>query len=122
MQTEKSSGSELSSLNGSLRLLVILAFVVVGGSAIFALLVLHKLNRVAVVVEDVNAQVHRVVAAAAPLGKAAVEKGVKTLDAVDTEDLGQSATEGVKEIGRSAKEKVIDLIRQRQAEIERKSD
>jgi hypothetical protein len=122
MPTENPSKSELASAISSLRLLVILTFVVVAGAAVFAVLVLYKLNRVVVVVENVSSQVDRVVAAAAPLGKAAVEKGVKTLDAVDTDDLGKSATEGVKEIGRSAKEKAIELIRQRRAEAERKSE
>jgi uncharacterized membrane protein len=122
MSTEKLSTSEFLPAIRSLRLLVILAFVVVAGAAAFAFLVLHKLNRVVVVVENANAQVNRVVAAAAPLGKATVEKGVKALDAVDTDDLGKSATEGVKEIGRSAKEKAIELIRQRRADAERKSE
>jgi hypothetical protein len=116
MQTEKSSGSELAPAITCLRLLLALAFVLVAGTGLFAGLVLQKLNRVVVVAEHINAQVDRAVAATAPLGQAAIEKGVKTLEAVDTGDLGKSATEGVKEIGRSAKERMIEIIRQRAEE------
>src|SRR5262245_7671272 len=115
MATEKPLEIVVSSAINYLRLLAFLALVTVGGAGLFAGLVVQRLNRVVVVVENVNSQVDRAVAAAAPLGKAAVERGVKTLDAVDTEDLGKSATEGVKEIGRSAKEKAIEYIRQRRA-------
>jgi hypothetical protein len=122
MPTENQSRSEIASAIAHVRVLIVLALVIVGGAGAFAVLVLQKLNRVVDVVENVNSQVNRVVAAAAPLGHAAVEKGVKTLDAVDTDDLGKSATEGVKEIGRSAKEKAIELIRQRRADAEKKSE
>jgi hypothetical protein len=115
MSAEKSFEIVLSSAINYLRLLVVLAFVAVGCAGLFAVLVLQQLNRVALVVENVNSQVDRAVAATAPLGKAAVERGVKTLDAVDTDDLGKSATEGVKEIGRSAKERAIEFIKQRRA-------
>jgi len=113
VSADKSFERVLSSAIHWFRALVVLGLVAVGGAGVFAVLVLQRLNRVVVVVENVNAQVDRAVAAAAPLGKAAVERGVKTLDAVDTDDLGKSAAEGVKEIGRSAKERAIELIRQR---------
>jgi hypothetical protein len=112
----------VSSAINYLRLLAFLALVTVGGAGLFALLVVQRLNRVVAVVENVNAQVDRVAAAAAPLGKAAVEKGVKTLEAVDSDDLGKSATEGVKEIGRSAKERAIEIIKQRLAAQEEKQE
>jgi len=115
MSAEKPFEVVLSSAIAWLRIVVIMAFVALCGAGLFAVLVLQRLNRVVAVVENVNAQVDRAAAAAAPLGKAAVEKGVKTLDAVDTDDLGKSATEGVKEIGRSAKERAIEYIRQRRA-------
>ncbi len=120
MSTENQFKTELAAAMAHVRVLIVLALVVVAGAGVFAILVLQKLNRVVVVVEHVNAQIDRAVAAAAPLGTAAVEKGVKTLDAVDTDDLGKSATEGVKEIGRSAKEKAIELIRQRRADAQKK--
>jgi hypothetical protein len=122
MSAEKPLEIVLSSAMNYLRLLAILALVTVGGASLFAVLVLQRLNRVVVVVENVNSQVDRAVAAAAPLGKAVVERGVKTLDAVDTDDLGKSATEGVKEIGRSAKERAIEFIIQRRAEQEKSSE
>jgi hypothetical protein len=115
MSTEKSFEVVFASALNWLRVVAIVAIVAVGGAGLFAVLVLQRLNRVVAVAENVNAQVDRVAAAAAPLGKAAVEKGVKTLEAVDTDDLGKSATEGVKEIGRSAKERAIEYIRQRRA-------
>src|SRR5262245_49487213 len=115
MSAEKSFELVLSVAINWLRLAVIVAFVAVGGAGLFAMLVLQRLNRVVVVVENVNTQVEREAEATAPLGKAAGEKGVKPLEAVDTDDLGKSATEGVKEIGRSAKERAIQYIRQRRA-------
>ena len=118
MSTEKNVSVEFSSAILCLRLLVLLAFVLVGGAGLFAMAVLQKLNRAVALAEHASAQVDRAVAAAAPIGKAAVEKGVQTLEAVDTDDLGKSATEGVREIGRSAKEKVIELIRQRRTRDE----
>src|SRR5262245_38941353 len=122
MSAEKSFETVLSAAIHWLRLAVIEAFVAVGGAGLFAVLVLQRLNRVVAIVENVNAQVDRAAAAAAPLGKAAVEKGVKTLEAVDTDDLGKSATEGVKEIGRSAKERLVEAIRQRRTEEEKTTD
>jgi hypothetical protein len=122
MSTEKPLEIVVSSAINYLRLLAFLALVTVGGAGLFAGLVVQRLNRVVVVVENVNSQVDRAVAAAAPLGKAAVERGVKTLDAVDTDDLGKSATEGVKEIGRSAKERAIEFIKQRRAEQQEDSE
>lgn len=98
-----------------LRWLVALAVIFVIGAAVFAVIALQKLDRVVVVVENVNAKVDRVAEAAAPLGKAAVEKGVDALDAMDTDDLGRSATDGVKEIGRAAKQRAIDALNQRRA-------
>lgn len=115
-QTGPLSGS--SPPSAMLRVLVALATAFVVGAAVFAVLVLRKLDRVVAVVENVNAKVDRFTEAAAPLGKAAVERGVKTLEAVDSDDLGRSATEGAKEIGRAAKQKAIEFIRQRQLEEE----
>jgi hypothetical protein len=122
MSAEQSFEVVLSSAIAWLRVVVIVALVAVGGAGLFAVLILQRLNRVVAVAENVNAQVDRVAAAAAPLGKAAVEKGVKTLEAVDSDDLGKSATEGVKEIGRSAKERAIEYIRQRRAGEDGKVD
>lgn len=99
-----------------LRLLLGLSLVFLVGAAVFACLALRKLDRVVIVVENVNDKVNRAADAAAPLGQAAVDRGVQALDAVDTEDLGRAATEGVKAIGRSAKERAIEIIRQKQAE------
>src|SRR4051812_38937726 len=86
-----------------LRLLVILAFLFVIASIIFGVVVLRKVERVAAVAESLNAKVDRAIAAAAPLGNAAVEKGVKAVENMDAEELGKSATTGVKEIGKAAK-------------------
>lgn len=121
MQTETNLSADQRSAVIYLRWLVVLALVFVIGAGVFAMKALNKLDRVVTVVENVNAKVDRVAAAAAPLGKAAVEKGVAVLGAVDTADLGKSATDGVKEIGRAAKNKAIEAIKQRQARDEEKS-
>lgn len=115
MPAEINPRSEQSTMVAYLRWLVILALVFVVGSTAFALVVLSKLDRVVGVVENVNAKVDRFAEAAAPLGKAAVDRGVDALEHLDTEDLGKSATEGVKEIGRAAKDKAIEAIRKRTA-------
>jgi hypothetical protein len=111
MPTEVNTTSVQQATVTYLRILVGLALVFLVGAALVAFIAMNKLDRVVVVVENVNAKVDRFAEAAAPIGKAAIEKGVKAIDAVDTEDLGKSATEGVKEIGRAAKQKAIDAIR-----------
>src|SRR5215471_17874661 len=116
MPSENVTSPGPSSQTAALRWLVVLAGLAVAGAAVFAVLVLQKLDRVVTVAENLNEKVDRAVAAAAPLGKAAVEKGVATLDSVDTEDLGKSGTEGVKEIGRAAKEKALEFIRQQRGD------
>ena len=109
MQTENGPAAE-SSPAFYLQLLVGMALVFLVGAAGFAYLVLQKLDRVVAVVENVNAKVDHAVEAAAPLGRAAVDKGKKAIDAMDTEDMSKSATEGVKEIGRAAKDRAIKWI------------
>jgi hypothetical protein len=111
MQNEPSDSRTQSTIATCLIGLVILALVLVAGVGVFGMQVLQKLDRVVAVVENVNDKVERVAEATAPLGKAAVEKGIKTLDAVDTDDLGKAATEGVKEIGRSVKQRAMDAIK-----------
>jgi hypothetical protein len=88
------------------------------GSIVLRVVVVRKLERVASVAESVNAKIDRAMAAAAPLGQAAVEKGVKAVENVDAQELGKSATSGVKEIGKAAKEHTIQWIKKHQAETQ----
>jgi hypothetical protein len=115
MQTDSNSSADQRSAVVYLRWLVFLALIFVVGGAVFAVMALNKLDRVVVVVENVNAKVDRAAEAAAPLGKAAVERGVEALEAVDTNDLGRSATEGLKDIGRTAKQRAIEALKKKRA-------
>lgn len=111
MQDDSRTVSDQPSIILYLRMLVALAVVFVIGLAAFGMMTMRRLDRVVVVVENVNDKIDRAFAAGAPLGKAAVERGTKALEAVDTDDLGSATTEGVKDIGRAAKEKVIEAIK-----------
>lgn len=99
-----------------LQLLLGLAICAVIGGAVFGMIVLQKLERVVVVAENLNSTVNRAAQAAAPLGRAAIERGIDAVEKVDTDALGKSATEGVKEIGRAAKDKVIEHIKKKAQE------
>ena len=103
-----------TSYRGQWGALLGLAILFLVGFSWFAVQVLAKLERVVVVAENLEKKVDQAVQAAAPLGREAVEKGVQTLKQVDTESLGQSATEGVKDIGQAAKSRAIDWIKKQQ--------
>jgi hypothetical protein len=122
MPGDATSGADQRSVIFHLRLLLVLAVAFVVGAGLFAASALRRLDRVVAVVENVNAKVDRFAEAAAPLGKAAVDKGVEALGAVDTDDLGQSATEGVKEIGRVAKQRVIDTLKEQREKGQKRAD
>lgn len=115
MHTESHSTSDQRAIVMCLRGLLVVGLVFLVGASTFAFLALQKLDRVVAVVDNVNAKIERAFAAAAPLGTTAVEKGVQALEKVDTDDLGRSATDGVKEIGRAAKQRAIEALKQRRA-------
>ena len=84
--------------------IAVLAVVIIGVMAT------QKLERVAMVAERTEAKLDRVIEAAAPLGEAAVEKGVNMVKNVDEQELAQSAEKGIKDIGDAAKGKVMKWI------------
>ncbi len=101
-----------------LRRLVILAVLFLLGSAVFAVLVLQKLERAVLVTESVNAKLDRVADAMAPVGRAAIGKSMEALENVDAEDLGKSAKEGVKKIGKAATDKATQWIKKKPTETQ----
>ncbi|PQO40202.1 hypothetical protein [Blastopirellula marina] len=92
------------------NVLIGLALLLVVGAGFFGYQTLSKLERVVGAAERTEAKLDRIVAATAPLGKAAVEKGTLVLENIDEKDLGAAATGGIKEIGVSAKRKLSELI------------
>jgi hypothetical protein len=93
------------------RVLVAAAVTLVVLMAITCFAALKKLERIAQVTERMDARLGHAMDAAAPVGHAAVEKGVQALNQVDANELGKSATSGVKQIGAAAKERALDLLK-----------
>lgn len=90
------------------------------GIAIIALLVLGfivsaKVERMTKVTEDLDHKLGNIMAAGAPLGHAAVDRGVKVLENVDAEELGKSATSGAKDLGTAAKAAAEKWLQKRAA-------
>lgn len=72
---------------------------------IFGIVLIAKVERMTKVAESLNNKIESTMTAAAPLGHVAVDKGVAIMQNIDANDLGKSATEGVKGIGLSLKAK-----------------
>jgi hypothetical protein len=92
------------------RVIVVSVVVLVAGAAVFGLLVLQKLERITQVAERTEAKLDLIIEAAAPVGRAAVEKGAEALSRIDAEELGRSATDSVKEIGAAAKQRLLEHL------------
>jgi DNA-binding transcriptional regulator YdaS (Cro superfamily) len=75
------------------------------GGIIFAVSILHKIERMTVVSENVNQKVNDIAAATAPLGHAAIAKSVKVVENIDPEYLAKSASNGLKDVGKAATDK-----------------
>lgn len=86
-----------------LRVLIGLLVVAIIACVVFGFLITTKIERMTRVSEDLDQKLGRIMAAGAPLGHAAVDKGVKVLENMDEQDLGKSATSGAKELGATAK-------------------
>lgn len=98
------------------RIVVVSVVALVVGAVVFGVLVLNRLERITLVAERAEARLSRIAEAAAPVGQAAVEKGAEALNQMDAEDLGRSATEGLKELGAAAKQRLIERLEQKDAE------
>lgn len=92
------------------RIVVVSAVVAVVAIIVFGVMITRKLERVVQVAERTEDKLNRIVDAASPVGRAAVEKGVSVLDQVDEEELADSAEQGVKEVGTVAKDKILQWI------------
>jgi hypothetical protein len=92
------------------QILVISAVVAVISVIVIGMIVVQKLERVVQVAERTEDKLNRIIEAASPVGKAAVEKGVSVLNNVDEKELADSAEQGVKEVGAVAKDKLLKWI------------
>ena len=92
------------------QILVISAVVAVISVIVIGTIVVQKLERVVQVAERTEDKLNRIMEAASPVGKAAVEKGVNVLNNVDEKELADSAEQGVKEVGAVAKDKILEWI------------
>ena len=90
-------------LNG-IAIAFLISFIIIG------ILALQKVERMTAVAESVNGKLDTIMTAGAPLGHAAVEKGVETLKGVDAGDLSKGATQGIKDVGAAAKAKAMELL------------
>jgi ABC-type protease/lipase transport system fused ATPase/permease subunit len=86
-----------------LRVLVGLVVIAIITFIVLGFLITAKVERMTKVTEDLDQKMGAIMAAGAPLGHAAVDKGVKVLENMDTTDLGKSATSGAKDLGTAAK-------------------
>ena len=104
-------------MKGSYQKIIVAAVVALAGAAIiFGVLVLQRLERMTQVAERTEEKLDRIIEATAPLGKEAVARGVDALREVDTEQLGKSATEGIKEIGAAGKKRLLEYLDTKQTE------
>lgn len=92
------------------QILVASALIMVVVLIVFGILVLGKLERVVQVAERTEQKLDRIMEAAAPVGLAAVEKGVGVMESMNEEELAKSAEQGVKEVGALAKGKLLQWI------------
>jgi hypothetical protein len=96
------------------RILSACAVLFVAGAIVFGIQMNRKMDRMTAVAESLNTKVNDAVTAAAPLGHAAVDKGVQTMNNIDEKDLAKSATEGTKELGRAATRRVSEWLDKQQ--------
>jgi hypothetical protein len=96
-----------------IRILIALFAVLCALVVVFGTILAAKVERMTAVSESLNQKAADIMTATAPLGHEAVNKGVQVLQNVDTHELGQSATSGVKEIGKTLKESATDWIKKR---------
>jgi len=94
---------------------VISAVVAVVAIIVFGIVITQKLERVVQVAERTEDKLNRIMEAASPVGKAAVEKGVNVRNNVDEKELADSAEQGVKEVGAVAKDKIVEWINSQKA-------
>ncbi len=96
------------------KLLVAAVGVLVVATVAFGLMAISRLERITQVAERTEAKLDKILEAAAPVGRAAVEKGVDAVNNIDAEDLGRSTTKGIKDIGAAAKSRLIEELEKRQ--------
>lgn len=81
----------------------------------FGKIALNKLERIVQIAEGMNEKVDRAYTAAAPVGKAVVEKGVKTIEGMNSQELSDNATHSVKELETAAKDKALGWLNKKAA-------
>ena len=91
-------------------IMVALAVVLVISIIGFGFAILGKLERVVQVVERAEQKVDEAIVAMAPVGVAAVEKGVDVVKSMDAEEMSEATQEGVKELGSAVKDKALKWL------------
>ncbi len=94
--------------NQKIMVASVLALVVI--AIVFSLLVLQKLERITQVAERTDLRIEKIAKATAPVGAAAVGKGIDVIQKINTEEMSKAASEGIKEIGNAAKGRFLKHI------------
>ena len=97
------------------KIIVLLLVVLVGAAIAFGVLVLDRLERITQVAERTEEKLDKIVEVAAPVSRAAMQKGAATIEEMDTEELVHSAEAGLKEIGSAAKRTLLKHLQEQEA-------
>lgn len=96
--------------------LIHLAFMaaLVGIVSVAAVVALDKIERAVAVIERVEKRFQDVGDGVRPLGRAALEKGQAAVDRLDAAGMTDAAQDGVKEVGRAAKDRALEFLKTKQ--------
>ena len=97
------------------RIIAGAVMILVIGAIVFGVQVIRRLDRMVLVAERTEEKLDGIIKAAAPVGRAAVEKGAEVLRSVDHEDMAESASSGLKDIGEAAKSRAIRFLEEQSA-------
>jgi hypothetical protein len=92
------------------KIMVASVLVLVVIAIVFSLMVLQKLERITQVAERTDLRVEKIAKAAAPVGAAAVGKSIDVIQKINTEEMSNATSEGIKEIGTAAKDRFLKSI------------
>lgn len=97
--------------HGYFQILILLALMQVALIGIAAFLGLQKLERAVSSIERSEQRFQSMADAAAPLGKAGIEKAQAVLDKLDADRLSEGTTESLRELGSAARERALEILK-----------